>query len=591
MVSRVFETIKTVIIFLLCVTMLVMTLLLMIVDQEGTEAAYPFEERMIFYENGAEAADGQGMNTSRMLPSAIAFRAPTLIPGEGDATLRAVSDGEILPRVYATLYPLLRQMLGHAAVRTVPSNGAQLWEAARAGDILLYLSYPEDLPTALLYAYTFADSENGENLSLSTNSVYGREFLFFEDETGEISLLVRDKIGSVAQFTVGNEAHADTIESGVPDMATEGNGEENTASEIKEDASPIQTPAEMAENESAALHASELSAYIETVGNLANEAHLACFLCELPDYHKKSMEKDDPPFTQDEEKDNSNLAIEDVPETKVQGAYRFGGKTVGADTALIYLSPRALSCASVTTFAGMHVLDASEGEGLYRLLHTFGMRDSAAENHYVDRDGGRVYLDSDGRLYISASGTLHYTALQNGGIAGSAFLGYSNVSGVYTLSESMQISDRLVSVCSERIVPMLCGISAADGVPTADSVLKTPILSISAVELEEGVSGVRTVYGYSINGVLVRDETGAILESYSVVVSGDDVISFSVTPLYGVSGETTEVLLPMRVALEALTYENTSIGDRYGVLDAAYVLERASYRQTLLKPEWIFSEK
>lgn len=590
MLSRVFETVKTVIIFILCVTMLAMMLLLMASNQGNDEVAYPFEERMIFYGGSADATDQAGMDTMRMMPTAIAMRSPSQMEEDRlraeNATLRVVLDGALLPNVYSFLYPLLREMLGYAAVSTTVEDGEALWKEALGAENLLYMVYAGDLPSALIFAYTFDDSTFGESKTLPTHSVYCKELIFFEEkETKELLLLARASDGTITRFTLTENGVQAENATNVPTV--------DTGAETAGDGAALSAPTEnsltaMSEGEDTTLHALELSAYIEIVGNLAKEAHPGCFLSQLPEEVKKPLSKENEVTPANDGQASSDQQLDDILNTdgdeNTGGAYLLGMTSAQTDTALVYWGVRSLPSVTLSRFGGMQVLDANESEGLYLLLHTIGMRDSAVENHYIDRDGGRVYLDADGRLYIAPDGALYYAALQNGGIPGSALLGYSNINGVYSLSESLQISDRLVTVFSKNIIPMLC--AAKDG-----GILQTPILSVTSVTLEDGVSGVHVRYGYAIDGVPLCDANGNALISFSVVISGDAVVSVSLLPLNATEAEQQSYLLPMQVALRAMTYEDPPSVDTYGVLKAAYVVQETEGSENTLSPEWLFFEK
>ena len=598
MLSRVFETVKTVIIFMLCVTMLVMTLLLMASDQGNDEVAYPFEERMIFYGDSADATNQTGMDTLRMMPTAIAMRSPSQMEEDRlraeNATLRVVLDGALLPNVYTSLYPLLQEMLGYAAVGTTVEDGEALWMEALGAENLLYMVYAGDLPSALIFAYTFDDSAFGESQTLPTHSAYCKELIFFEEkETAELLLLARASDGTVTRFVLtengAQDGDATASKDGAPTIETDA----ETAMDGADLSAPNEnSPTAMSEGEDTSLHALELSAYIEIVGNLAKEAHPGCFLCQLPKEAQKPRLEETEPTSSNEGQMGSGTQLDGAlskdGEEVTSGAYLLGMTNAETDTALVYWGVRSLPNVTLSRFGGMQVLDANESEGLYLLLHTIGMRDSAVENHYIDRDGGRVYLDADGRLYIAPDGALHYAALQNGGIPGSALLGYSNINGVYSLSESLQISDRLVTVFSKNIIPMLCAVEQE--VSENGNALQTPILSVTSVMLEGGVSGVHVRYGYAIDGVPLCDADGNALSSFSVVISGDAVVSASLLPLIATEEEKS-YLLPMQVALRAMTYENVPSADTYGILKAAYVVPGTEAPPKVLSPEWLFLEK
>jgi hypothetical protein len=138
-------------------------------------------------------------------------------------------------------------------------------------------------------------------------------------------------------------------------------------------------------------------------------------------------------------------------------------------------------------------------------------------------------------------------------------------------------------VFSKNIIPMLC--AAKDG-----GILQTPILSVTSVTLEDGVSGVHVRYGYAIDGVPLCDADGNALTSFSVVISGDAVVSASLLPLIATEEEKS-YLLPMQVALRAMTYENVPSADTYGILKAAYVVPGTEAPPKVLSPEWLFLEK
>ena len=383
------EALKSLLIFLLAVIMLVLMMLLMLGQgRDGAEDALPYEERMIVYEDPADAASAKAMETDRVVPSVIAWHAD-------DAYLHCLfADTGEREEAYAALFPILRALFGGGCRCTLLSGetGQAFWTESRKV-MSVYLRYPGTLPASVIGAYLRGSGETEDTGGMSDvpipgDAVYIRELFLLRDPENrtELCAAARDDRGNVSVFR--------------------------------------RDPSDSADTDAENLHTAVLSAYIETVENGCRYTE-AVFCAE----------------TEETETDPS-AALTLLRDFKSGGDTALRMKTLLTvpDADAVYPDAGTLLYGADGDEDGEKTLSA--------LLTVFGMKGSAS-SYYRDASDARVYLDTEGSLTVGTDGTLFYTALQMGGLPLSEFLGYASVTDTYTLTEALCAADRLLGRLAE----------------------------------------------------------------------------------------------------------------------------------------------
>lgn len=530
---------KTVLIFLLTTVMLVLFLLLMLGQNENGDNALVFENRLLVYETGAAVPVSYGMATERVVPRTLLWREA------GEDTAQAAVTRTTLRRGYAALYPLIREVFGADSICTAldAEAGRELWESCRRSDTFLYCVYPGELPAAVIRMYTYAVQEEGTAQTMFSETAQGdhayvRELFICEDADG-LFAVSRDQSGGVSVFR------------------------------------PSPRPDEEV------AHLSALSAYIETVGSLVSGSAPVSFIADAVPGGISSKT--------------------DTTENGGGAEYVFRGSfSRGTDTALLWDTIFMPENISIRRFDAEVMLSGEKEALLYPLLTTAGMREDEFDNYYYDKDGARVYLNADGKLNIGADGVIRYAALERGGLGVSSFLGYTNINGSYTLSEYLQVADRVLGqLLAEN--PVLCGNSTGNG-ESGDCALT----SVEAV----GDDGIRVRYVYTCGGLPLLRADGSPCRAFEITIADGAVKGFTMYLLSLRTEANAVCLLPQAVTLRAMAYEQEEHGEDdapgeeqpdeipeqtvapedpvCGTMFLGYVIPDGGGR-TAVSAEWIFS--
>ncbi len=492
---RITESIKSFIIFLLLVLMLILLILLMTGQNSGSFAALLPEDRMVVYATGADGVYTAGMDTQYVLPATIAYRVPGV---SSDSAMQLLYASGQTEKPYAALYAPIRLLFGAGSVCTVSdtAEGNALWARCARAELFVYLSFGGALPPAVIRAYTFSEGDAEEYAGVSLDEVpsgdtaYAKEiFLLTTEILGDsaedasLCAVTRDAQGTVAVFRRGTGS--------VP-------AEETAPTVVGAETEPTEDGiAPLAEpNDSSEDAASVLRSCIATLSSQAGETQHASFAVDTAD---------------------PSAILHD-------GIYRLPSLHIGVWDPEVCLF--------------------DDGETASRVLSLLGMDVNDTDNYYNAAQGGRVYLNENGRLWLSSDGTVSYTALKNGGIPITEYLGYTSVGGSYLLSEYLRAADRLLG-----------------HLKTLDASFGGGDLSVFLYEVrsaDDPAGGVLLRYCYSFSGIPILDINGAPLTAMTLTAVGGVVKELTICVKDGTVGDNAEYLLPQSVVFAAIRAEQAS---------------------------------
>jgi hypothetical protein len=360
---------------------------------------------------------------------------------------RGLFGGETTMRgLYGLLYGVMTELLTAGVCKTLPADeGEAVWDAAREGDFV-YICYFEELPAS---AIAYAVSDGGTELA-EGDVPYIRELFIRLADPGQNSpccIVTRSEDGRVSVYS--------------------------------------HKPGKIAPDFDQSL----LTAY-------NNSRQLAQFSF-LGDFEAKTDVSRDKIGESGAEKDGNTVSGETAADistvTAASGGEEpeYAGDENAAEGLARFYRLRDTTVLIGGEFTQKYII-AETGASLSKRIGDSGAEEKLLELLGINTDrvapyhskGYTIYLGESGRVRISDTGGIDYTAVSSagstgGGVPVSSFLGYERYGGRYTYFELLTAAASLLESISE-ISPDLLGGEAVPG-----------LISVSA-----GEAGLKMVFGY-----------------------------------------------------------------------------------------------